>query len=107
MIVLLNCSISLSASECSSSSSTGDCDSVLIAYDDLRIVNSKLIELKYEKEINEKLRQVVRNDSSILNTYSINNTVLIQKNKKVTRQRNICFGVAVSFIIVSLFSFLK
>ena len=58
MIVLLNCSMNLLAND-NLHPSTGELveleDSVQISYDDLRIVNSKLIELKYTKEINSKL----------------------------------------------------
>ena len=53
MIVLLGCSINLLANNTNIDSfhpSTGEVvqfkDSVLISYDDLRLVNSKLIELK-------------------------------------------------------------
>ena len=51
------------ANDCDTIPSTGGQDSVLIAYDDLRKVNGKLIELEYEKEINNNLRNIVHNDS--------------------------------------------
>ena len=41
------------ANESDTIPSTGRQDSVLIAYDDLRKVNGKLIELEYERNINE------------------------------------------------------
>lgn len=110
MIVLLSCSISLSANN-HTNLPTGERenrkDSVLIAYDDLRLANSKLVELKYEKEVNKKLRQVVSNDSIIIKDY----TTLINKYnkdcKKAVRQRNIFVGVGAAAIATALIFILK
>lgn len=114
MIVLLSYSMNLFASNSNKidvNPFTGEVveqdDSVQISYNDLRIVNSKLIELEYEKEINEKLRQVVRNDSIILDSYSINNTILIEKHKKAVKQRNVCFCVTIATIFLSMFLLVK
>lgn len=105
MIALLNCSISLSGSE-PQQSSTGELveqvDSVLIAYDDLRTVNSKLIELEYQKEINKKLNDIVDNDSKIISSYETLNKNLSKDCSKYIRQRNICIGVAAVTTIVSI-----
>lgn len=72
----------------------------MIAYDDLRIVNSKLVELDYEKQINANLRQVVANDSIIINDYNAINTRLNQDCKKYIRQRNIAIGGGIFITIL-------
>lgn len=82
-------------------------DSVMIAYDDLRIVNSKLVELDYEKQINANLRQVIANDSIIINDYNAINTRLNQDCKRYIRQRNIAIGGGIVFSIVTLLLLLK
>ena len=71
-IVLLCYSINLSATNTNNSPTgevTAKSDSVLIAYSDLRIANSKMIQLEYEKEINKKLRTIVANDSIVIRNY--------------------------------------
>ena len=66
MIVLLSCLSSWSENN-AHIPSMGDVsqDSVLIAVDDLRVANAKMIELKYEKEVNNSLREIVKNDSIV------------------------------------------
>lgn len=98
------CSISLLASNVQHSS-TGEQDSVLIAYDDLRLVNSKLIELDYEKQINLKLRNIIRNDSIIRNNLNNNIFEVQKKNTKLKRQRNV-FGIIGLVTIVSTVVFI-
>lgn len=81
-------------------------DSVLISYDDLRIVNSKLIQLDYEKQINANLHTIIKNDSIVIKDYKLLNDRISKNCKKVIRQRNIAIGgVAALFIttIVTLF----
>ena len=99
MIVLLGCSINLSANNIDVDSlhlSTGEDvnlkDSVLISYDDLRLANSKLIELDYEKQVNTKLRSVIHNDSIIIQDYQVLNERINKDCKKAVRQRNIAIG---------------
>ena len=113
MIVLLNCSISLSANNTNINAfnpSTGDMvnrnDSVLISYDDLRIVNSKLIELNYEKDINNKLRKVIANDSIALHNYKILNDEVHKSCKKAIRQRNLAIGSAALFFLTTILTIL-
>ena len=65
MILLLSYSKSWCQSE-SSILSKGDVDSVLVSYNDLRIANSKMIELKYQKAANDTLRAIVANDRVII-----------------------------------------
>lgn len=108
MIVLLNCSMNLFGSN-ANDSSTGELasDSVLIAYDDLRIVNSKLVELKYEKEINSKLRQTIHNDSIIYSNVSQLNDKLNKDYKKVSKQRTIFGSVALAAIVSTIVLLIK
>ena len=109
MIVLLGCSINLSANSTNIDSfhpSTGGVvqsnDSVLISYDDLRLVNSKLIELEYEKQINNNLRGIISNDSIVIRDYKILNERINKDCKKAIRQRNIMFGSATVLFITTL-----
>lgn len=110
MIVLLGSFMSLSAND-NQHSFTGErvnvADSVLISYDDLRIANSKLMELEYEKRINTNLRQIVYNDSIVINDYAKLNEKLRNNNKKVKRQRNVCLGIAIVAVLGSIISFVK
>lgn len=102
MTVLLGCSTSLFADNINFP--TGEVveqtDSVMISYDDLRIVNSKLVELEYEKQINNNLRQVVANDSIIINDYSAINDRLNKDCKRYVCQRNIAIGGGVFITIL-------
>ena len=115
MIALLGYSINLSANNTDIDSlhlSTGDVvqpnDSVLISYDDLRLANSKLIELEYEKQINNNLRSVIYNDSIVIRDYQILNERINKDCKKAIRQRNIAIGgAAVIFITTILTLFMK
>ena len=109
MIVLLGCSINLLANNTNIDNfypSTGEVvqfkDSVLISYDDLRLVNSKLIELEYEKQINTNLRNVISNDSIVIQNYQVINEKINKDCKKAIRQRNIMFGSATVLFITTL-----
>ena len=90
MIVLLSYSTSWCQNDNTTSSSTGGLtaksDSVLIAYDDLRKANAKMVELKYEKEINDSLRSIIANDEIIIGEYNRKvdalNKQIKQENKK-------------------------
>ena len=113
MIVLLGCSINLSANNIDVDSlhlSTGERvnlkDSVLISYDDLRLANSKLIELDYEKQINKNLRSVIHNDSIIIRDYQVLNERLNKDCKKAVRQRNIAIGGGAFLFITTIITLL-
>lgn len=110
MIALLSCFMSLFAND-SVFPSTGEVDnridSVLISYNDLRLANSKLVQLEYEKQINDNLRSIIANDSIIINDYTNINKRLNNDCKKAIRQRNVCFGVGVVGIIASCLLLLK
>lgn len=75
-------------------------DSVMIAYDDLRIVNSKLVELDYEKQVNANLRTIITNDSIIINDYKELNTRLNEDCKRYIHQRNLVIGGGVFVTIL-------
>ena len=95
-IVLLSCSTSWCQNDNSTIPSTGELtatpDSVLIAFDDLRKANAKMVELKYEKEINDSLRSIIKNDDIIMREYSSNVDALKKQVKQVKRQRNLAIG---------------
>lgn len=108
MIVLLSCSIDLSGSN-PYIPSTGELvnqDSVSVSIDDLRIVNSKLVELKYEKEANKVLRDIVHNDSIIMVDNDRSIRQLRTKVKKVTKQRNMIGVAGAASIILFIISIL-
>lgn len=109
MIALLSYSTSWCQSNSLLSSTGEQCgkyDSVLISYKDIRTVNSKLIELKYEKEINDSLRVIINNDDKIIKEYNNNIKSLNTKIKKVTTQRNI-IGIGGIVSILALIIFIK
>ena len=111
MIVLLSCSTSWCQNDNATISSTGELtatpDSVLIAFDDLRKANAKMVELKYEKEINDSLRSIIKNDDLIMREYSRNVDALKKQVKQVKRQRNLAIGGVVlatlSMAILAIF----
>lgn len=108
MIALLSCSIDLSGSN-PYIPSTGELvnqDSVNVSIDDLRIVNGKLVELKYEKEANKVLRDIVHNDSIIMVDNDRSIRQLRTKVKKVTKQRNMIGVAGVTSIILFIISIL-
>lgn len=113
MIALLGYSINLSANNTYSlvcNPSTGErvnpIDSVLISYDDLRLANSKLIELEYEKQINNNLRSIIFNDSIIIRDYKVLNERINKDCKKAIRQRNIVFGGAAVLFLTTIITLL-
>lgn len=83
------------------------CDSVYIAYNDLRIVNSKLIELEYEKLLNNKFRNIIHNDSLIIDNYKKVVNTNINTNSKIIRQRNIFLGSTATLFVTVLLLLLK
>ena len=108
MIALLSYSTSWCQSNVSLSSTGeqyGKSNSVLISYDDIRIVNSKLIQLKYEKEINDSLRVIIKNDDKIIKEYNNNIKNLNTNINKTIKQRNI-IGLG-GLIIITALIFIK
>ena len=110
-IVLLNCSTSWCQNDNATISSTGELpatpDSVLIAFDDLRKVNAKMVELKYQKEINDSLRSIIKNDDAIMREYSSNVDALKKQIKQVERQRNFAIRggllATISLALIAIF----
>lgn len=111
MIVLLSYSTSWCQNNNTTSSSTGGLtaksDSVLIAYDDLRKANAKMVELKYEKEINDSLRSIIANDEIIIGEYNRKvdalNKQIKQENKKY--KVSACGGLLISLSLGTLLLF--
>lgn len=83
---------------CQSSSSTGGCDSVLIAYDDLRTANIKMTQLKYANQKINLMDSIIKVDSVELNSLKVNNNKLVKNNKKIKTQRNIIFTTAIGLL---------
>lgn len=104
IVLLLNYSISWCQNDTILPTGELEQDSVLIPISALRIANAKMIELKYEKDINENLRQVVINDSAIINALENNILACIYEKEQqevdyekelaiVKRQRNTAIGI--------------
>ena len=110
-IVLLSCSISWCQNDNATIPSTGELtaspDSVLIAFDDLRKANAKMVELKYEKEINDSLRSIIKNDDIIMREYSSNVDALKKQITQVKKQRNLAVGggllATISLALLAIF----
>ena len=112
MIVLLSYSISWCQNDNATISSTGELtanpDSVLIAFDDLRKANAKMVELKYEKEINDSLRSIIKNDDAIMREYSRNVDALKKQITQAKKQRNLAVGGGLlATISLALFTIFK
>lgn len=82
-------------------------DSLKISYDDLRIVNSKLVELDYEKQTNVKLKQVIENDKKIIATSDSINMYNNRRIVQLTRKNNIKNGALVTTVILLIISLFK
>lgn len=113
MILLLSCSKSWCQNN-TSISSIGRQDSVLVAYDDLRKANAKMIELKYEKEINDSLRSVINNDKviisnqhSIIENYGNQINILNTQISKERRNATIFKCSTVAAIILAIIGFAR
>ena len=110
-IVLLSCSTSWCQNDNTTISSTGELtashDSVLIAFDDLRKANAKMVELKYEKEINDSLRSIIKNNDAIMREYSRNVDALKKQVKQAKKQRNLAVGggllATISLALLAIF----
>ena len=112
MIVLLSYSISWCQNDNATISSTGELtaspDSVLIAFDDLRKANAKMVELKYEKEINDSLRSIIKNDDAIMREYRSNVDALKKQITQAKKQRNLAVrGGLLATISLALFTIFK
>lgn len=67
-------------------------DSVLVSIPAIKIANAKMLELKYQKEINNELNNVIKQDSIIINDLHdiiYENNIKYNNNiDKVISQRN-------------------
>lgn len=114
MIVQLSCSTSWSRNNVSTISFTGerviaikDTDSVKVAYSDLRVVNGKLVELKYTKEINSKLKSIIYNDSIIIDKHKVLLETKDKQSKTYRNQRNIAIGSSMGLFLLLILSLIK
>ena len=111
MIVLLSCSTSWCQNDNATILSTGELtaspDSILIAFDDLRKANAKMVELKYEKEINDSLRSIIKNDDAIMREYRSNVDALKKQITQAKKQRNLAVGggllATISLALLAIF----
>ena len=111
MIVLLSCSISWCQNDNATISSTGELtaspDSVLIAFDDIRKANAKMVELKYEKEINDSLRSMIKNEDAMMREYRSNVDALKKQITQAKKQRNLAVGggllTTISLALLAIF----
>lgn len=106
LILLLTYSISWCQNDTILSTGVVEQDSVLVPIQALRVANAKMIELKYEKAINENYRQTIELDSAIINALENNLyncaleleeqiTVCDEEITKIKRQRNSAIGVGI------------
>lgn len=107
MIVLLSYSSSWSESN-AMLSSTGEVteDSVLVSIDDLRAANAKMIELRYEKDINLNLKEIIKNDSIAIVALRKDNSVAEERAKKYKRERNVAGGASGVLLVLLILSLL-
>ena len=107
LILLLTYSISWCQNDTIPSTGVVEQDSVLVPIQALRVANAKMIELKYEKVINENYRQTIILDSTIINAleHNLYNCALELEEQinscdeeitKIKRQRNTAIGVGTS-----------
>ena len=107
MIVLLSCSINSSSKVYMPFTGGLEHDSIKVAIDDLRKANTKLIELSYEKDINKNLRQIIVNDSVLVEQARQRYILLDRTCKKIKKQRNIGVGAAIGSILLFIISIIK
>lgn len=109
MIVLLNSLKSwCQSNHISFTGSLEDTTMVCIPIEELKIANSKMIELEYEKEINCNLNDIIYNDSILID--GLNDKIVLLKTKeektmnkytKVRKQRNIlCLTNGITLVIL-------
>ena len=107
MIVLLSYSSSWSKND-AHPSFTGEVpqDSVLVSVDDLRAANAKMIELRYEKEINNSLKEIIKNDSIAIVALREDNSVIEARAKKYKKERNVAGGAGIGVLLLLILSLL-
>lgn len=82
-------------------------DSAKISYDDLRLVNVKLVELNYTKQQLDNYKQICHNDSIVLNACQSEKDIIYKKyktQKVLTTTFGVGFGVAIlSTMLIFIF----
>lgn len=91
-IVLLSCSINLL--------SQNNNDSIKVSISDIRVANSKMIELNYQKEINNTYKEIVYNDSIIIN--KLNKSITNCQNESKTIKTKNKYLIATNAVTVVL-----
>lgn len=84
---------------------TSNTDSVLISYDDLRKVNAKMVKLKYEEEINDSLRSIIKNDNIIIREQDIryyNVKEQLVRSEKRSRTKGWAAVIAAVSLVISI-----
>lgn len=85
-------------------------DTICIPIELLKVANAKMVELDYEKQINQSLREVLYNDSIVIadlrNTIEHNEVVYNNTLTKVELQRNIAFGTSGLLLVLLIISLL-
>ena len=85
-------------------------DTICIPIELLKVANAKMVELDYEKQINQNLREVVYSDSIVIadlrNTIEHNEVVYNNTLTKVELQRNIAFGTSGLLLVLLIISLL-
>lgn len=66
-----------------------------------------MVELKYEKEINDSLRSIIKNDDAIMRKYRSNVDALKKQITQVKKQRNLAVGgglfATISLALLAIF----
>lgn len=92
ILLVLNYSISWSQSNIPSTGELSKTDSVFVSLQAIKIANAKMIELKYEKEINKHYLDVICTDSIIIdnlrNNAEYSKIKHEQEIKHIIKQRN-------------------
>lgn len=102
MIALCYCLNSWCQSDTTYIFSKGEADSVLVSYNDLRVANAKMTELKYEKAINDSLRKVIVIDNTLIESYRNQSYKYETEVNKTKRERNLATILGVAGTLVGL-----
>lgn len=108
ILLVLNYSMSWSQNNISSTGVLSKPDSVFVSLQAIKIANAKMIELKYEKEINKHYLDVICADSIIIdalrNNAEYNKIKYEEEIKYITKQRNkaIAIGGSSSLLLFIL-----
>lgn len=113
IVLQLGCFTSYAQSDSITISLTDKKDSALVPIELLRIANSKMLELKYEKEININLREIIKNDSILIDDVSTlcnyyerkcieDEKYYTEKIQNLKTQRNVFGGTSTGLLLILL-----